>query len=306
MADELDKDIRTECRNTEEKSMDVEKLYPSIKAEEVSKLVGKAFLESDLEVNVNTEDLALYLTLTVDRKELVKRGLGRVTHTRKSTANNSPPGITTAEVFAKKRGYGDTVDEDEEGNDDHEEEENKSLFNPPVAAPTKLQKRKMLALTIEVGIKATMNGHMYKMCGKTFLQAEGGPIELELSGDLARVTMLLWDRMMMRRLEKAASSTSWDLYTYLRYVGDGNCAAEEATLGMRLVRAKFVVKPELVEDDRRIPGDQRTAELVAQVANKIFDFIKVTCDYPSKHTNQMVPILDLQVGVVGNKLTWQY
>ena len=35
-------------------SKDIEKLYPSLKAEEVSKLVGKAFLEYDLEVNVNT------------------------------------------------------------------------------------------------------------------------------------------------------------------------------------------------------------------------------------------------------------
>ena len=88
------------------------------------------------------------------------------------------------------------------------------------------------------------------------------------------------------------------MYTYLRYVDDGNCAAEEAPLGMRLVRGKFVVKPELVEEDKAVPGDQRTAELVAEVANKIFNFIKVTCDYTSKHTSQMVPILDLQVGMV--------
>ena len=44
--------------------------------------------------------------------------------------------------------------------------------------------------------------------------------------------------------------------------------------------------------------------MVAQVANKIFDFIKVTCDYPSKHNSHMVPILDLEVGVVDNKHTW--
>ena len=99
-------------------SMDVEKLYPSLKAEEVSNLVSKAFLESELKVNVNTEDLSLYLALTVDRKELVKRGLGRVTHTRKSQSNNSPPGISTAEVFAKQKHHREV----EEEVDDEEEE----------------------------------------------------------------------------------------------------------------------------------------------------------------------------------------
>ena len=44
-------------------SLDVENLYPSLKAEEVSKLVGKAFLKCELKVIVNTEDLSLYLAL---------------------------------------------------------------------------------------------------------------------------------------------------------------------------------------------------------------------------------------------------
>ena len=42
-------------------------MYPSLKTEEVSKLVGKALIESDLEVEVNDQDLALYLALTVGK-----------------------------------------------------------------------------------------------------------------------------------------------------------------------------------------------------------------------------------------------
>ena len=317
LADDLDKEVKTECRNTEEMlaalektnslenvkkfvvwSMDVEKLYPSLKAEEVSKLVGKAFLESELDVNVNEMDLALYLALTVSKEELKKKGLARVTHTRKSESHGAPPGITTAEVFTKQKRQGE---EDEE-----QEEAGKSLFHPLKASPTQLQKKKMMSLALEVGIRATMLGHMYQMSGKIYLQSDGGPIGLELSGALARVVMLLWDRELLRRLDKAASNTPWDLYAYLRYVDDGNYVAEEAPLGMRYVRGKFVVKPELVEEDRGVPGDQRTAELVAKVANNIFKFIQVTSDYPSKHTSKMVPILDLQVGVNNNEITWQF
>ena len=69
---------------------------------------------------------------------------------------------------------------------------------------------------------------MYQIDGKVFLQTDGGPIGLELSGSLARVIMLLWDQELLRRLDKAAANTSWDLFAYLRYVDDGNMAANEA------------------------------------------------------------------------------
>ena len=71
---------------------------------------------------------------------------------------------------------------------------------------------------------------MYQLDGKVHLQSEGGPIGLELSGALARVIMLIWDRELLQKLNRAAADTTWDLYTYLRYVDDGNCVAEEAPL----------------------------------------------------------------------------
>ena len=48
-----------------------------------------------------------------------------------------------------------------------------------------------------------MLGHMYQMSGKVFLQSDGGLIGLELSGAMARVVMLLWDRELLQRLDKA-------------------------------------------------------------------------------------------------------
>ena len=315
-------------------SMDVIKLYPSLKAEEVSKLAAKAFMESSLEVEVNSTDLALYLALTVERKELVKLGLGRVTHTRKA-ARGASPGITTAEVFAKQRREEEEEAEDEVELGGHslggvlgghpiagvlgghplgsvlrgsteESADAKSLFRLPEKSPTVLQRRKMIGLALEVGIKAVMQTHMYQLDGKIHLQSEGGPIGLELSGSLARVVMLVWDRELLQKLNKAAAGTSWDLYTYLRYVDDGNCVAEEAPLGMRFERGKFVVKPDLIEEDKLVPGDKRTAELVSKVANSIFKFIQIETDFPSNHPNNMVPILDLEVCVVNNKISWQY
>ena len=56
---------------------------------------------------------------------------------------------------------------------------------------------------------------------------------------LARVIMLLWDQELLRRLDKAAENTRWDLFAYLRYIDDGNMAANEVPLGTRYVRGKL-------------------------------------------------------------------
>ena len=68
------------------------------------------------------------------------------------------------EVFAKQGGG---------------EEENKSLFNLPEKSPTLLQRRKMIGLELEVGIRAAMQGHIYQLDGKVHLQSEGGPFGLD-------------------------------------------------------------------------------------------------------------------------------
>ena len=47
-----------------------------------------------------------------------------------------------------------------------------------------LQRRKMIGLELEVGIRAVMQGHMYQLERKVHLQSEGSPIGLELSGAL--------------------------------------------------------------------------------------------------------------------------
>ena len=48
---------------------------------------------------------------------------------------------------------------------------------------------------------------------------------------------------------------------------------------MRYERGKFVVKENLIEQDRLVPGDKRT-ELVAKVANLIYKFIQIETDFP--------------------------
>ena len=124
LADVLDKVTKTECTNSEEMlaelgkvntkenieklvafSMDVVKLYQSLKSKEVAKLMSKAYLETDVEVAVEQTELGLYLALIVIKEELARRGLGRVTHAWKKAGSNrgACSGITTAEVLSRRK-----------------------------------------------------------------------------------------------------------------------------------------------------------------------------------------------------------
>ena len=164
----------------------------------------------------------------------------------------------------------------------------------------------MISVALEAGIVAVMTHHVYSYADKTRLQTEGGSIGLELSGAVARVFMLLWDRKLLRALNKATQLLDWDLFMYLRYVDDSNTACNTMPLGARLVRGKVRVVEEKVEEDRQNPGDLRTARIVQEIANKICPFIQVTVDCPSMHNNNLMPILDLEVGVRDNKIVFQH
>ena len=304
MADQLDKAVGTECRSTEELvagmeevnnrndvekpvvfSMDVNSLYPSLKAKQVAEEISAVYLELELEVEVDTHQLGLYLVMVAGREEMVRQGLKHVTPTRRHTGG-SAPGITTAEVFG-----GEDCD---------------TKFIQARRKPTKGQRRKMMALAIKLGIVTVMKNHTYRFNGKVYLQEDGGPIGLELSGALARVFMLAWDRRLLRTLKKAMQGISWTLYMLLRYVDDSNAATDEVPLGARFENGKVKIKKNKVEEDRQVPGDVRTARLVQEIANGICNFIKMEIDCPSMNPDNKVPILDLKVGVQGDKIVYEH
>ena len=115
VADNLDKDVKTECRSTEEMvagiecvnqkthkdlvtcSMDVAALYPNLKAKIVAREIAAAFLKSELEIEVDTDQLGLYLLLVLAKEEVAKQGLSHVCPSRKATAGSECGTILAAE-----------------------------------------------------------------------------------------------------------------------------------------------------------------------------------------------------------------
>ena len=56
--------------------------------------------------------------------------------------------------------------------------ESEANWQFPKVEYTKLEKKKIVATIIQIGILVMMNTHVYSFDGKIFLQKEGGPIGL--------------------------------------------------------------------------------------------------------------------------------
>ena len=67
-----------------------------------------------------------------------------------------------------------------------------------------------------------------------------------------------------------------------------------------------MIKTEYIEPDMEVPPDKRSALVVQAVANSLFPFIQMEIDYPSMNECGKVPILDLQVNIVSNKVEYEH
>ena len=314
ISDVMDIEINTECRNTEEMiaeleknnhreeyetedekvvfSTDVKALYPSLKAEEVAKVVSQMYVESGITIDVDEDELALYLALVLERSEitennltdLVKRWKNENTH-----RSGRRPGITTSEVTGG------------------EAERKKSKFYPANRKPTSTEAKSMISFALQKAITAVMKHHMYRFKDAVYLQKEGGPIGLQLTGAIARTFMLWWDREMLKGINEATRNVHFQLFTYMRYVDDCNIVCTALPTNCRIedgnvVRCQSTDSMETANEK----SDKRTAEIIKEIANNICEFIKVEIDYPSAHENTYMPILDLEVKMENNRIMYRY
>ena len=141
--------------------------------------------------------------------------------------------------------------------------------------PDREATKKMLAEALSVAVKFTMGNHMYRFNGEVRRQREGGPIGLGLTGDVAQILMVWWDRELIKRLE----ARGMKVLLYLRYVDDINIVVKNM-LG-------------LTRSERLRPRDEANMRIVQEVANGIHPSIQVTIDCPSRYSDLHMPILGL-------------
>ena len=109
---------------------------------------------------------------------------------------------------------------------------------------------------------------------------------------------------MTQRLEEL----SWPPLMIKRYVDDLNAILTAVKPGVRFNQAenKLEVVEELMEEDRNKVKDELTMKVFGDVANSIDPDIEVEIDFPSKHPSQMLAILDMEMGMLENKVQYKF
>ena len=302
--EEADKASRTEVRCTEELSSRLTRVNEKIKAEGLSKgpyqkdgglVVGskdvKSFYpemdvedaeearleveESDLEVEVDTVEVALFLACSMTQQEIDEEGLKDVVHRRRFRAG-ARPGLTCKAVTAGPAGR----------------QADRSWL-PPIRAPDRGEKMKMVGCLIQAACKLVMQNHFYSYDNKIRKQRRGGAIGNKLTERLGKVLMKRHDRKYVEKL----AALGLESEDFARYVDDETEVMAAVEPGVRYDGERLVKIEELVEEDEGIEEDLRTMNLLKTIANDITECVQFTVDCPSLNQDKRVPVLDLGVSV---------
>ena len=126
-----------------------------------------------------------------------------------------------------------------------------------------------------------MDNHLYVFGDQLYHQTSGGgPIGLKVTGVLARLLMLYWDKEYLGKLATMGIVP----FMYQRYIDDLNIFTRSLSVG---------------EDDAEgVEVDEKTAKKIREVANTVRPrSIVMEEDYPSKHEVKTIPVLDMKFRV---------
>ena len=237
-------------------SADVKALYPSLNTDHTAEIVGQTFYESEYNFNeIDERELSLYLAINLKPEELEKREISQYCHKRRHK-KGAPPKITGCAI-------------------DNKIENRYSPWLEPEKAQDERTTKKMISIALEIVIKFIMNNHIYKINGICKRQTKGGPIGLELTGDIAQIYMVWWDKELKKRLYES----NIILLLYKRYVDDINM---------------IINKMKAISNKRDEEEDKNIMDKVRQIANSIHESIQIETDTPAQNKDKKMPILDIK------------
>ena len=138
-----------------------------------------------------------------------------------------------------------------------------------------------------------MGNQVYSFRGKTYLQGEHGSIGDEAVGMIASLVMIWWSRRLKLKLKELKIEN--DLMKI--FVDDLNGVFSSLPKGTEYIDGKLMFSEKKAEEDKDLPDDQVTMNVIKDIANNIEDMIVMTADYPSNHKVNRVPMLDVEVWI---------
>ena len=176
--------------------------------------------------------------------------------------------------------------------------EEESKLGEPQREPSEEEKTTILAVCMAVATKAAMGNHVFRIDNKTYNQEEGLPMGNPLTGVLARIVMLDWDRDFCTVIDNTRDIKR---KIHKRYVDDHFGAYRALEKGARWDRDSNQEVYEQAQLDVRAP-DARTMDVIKDAANSINKYIQFTKDTPSENTTGKMPVLDIQCWVSEGKI----
>ena len=150
-------------------SMDAEALFPSLALSDIMSGIWRLIMELDLEFNTfNYSEIALYLAVMYRREELVKQSVISCIPVRQVTidgTNRSEPTLAYLDNTTYTRVINGVKYRGTE----------KWVWTN-VRSPSKLQKKKMIAMGLMASTRTLLENHIYVFNGQLYLQKKGGPI----------------------------------------------------------------------------------------------------------------------------------
>ena len=265
-------------------SKDVEAFYPSMDVDLAAEEVKLEVEESDIDLEMDTEEAALYIACTMTPVEIEQEGLTHVVHKRRHKTGPRP-GLTCKAVVG---GASQRLDD--------------QAWIPPARRPGRRQKKRMAGCVLRSACRLVMQNHFYTYDNVIRKQTKGGAIGLKLTEKLGRLLMKRHDKKYTQLLRKLDIREE----IFDRYVDDETEGLAALDPGVRFEDGKLVMNEDKIEEDERKAEDERTFEVLKAIGNSIFDCIQFTIDVPSLNESGKLPVLDLNLRVVNDQFEHEF
>ena len=162
--------------------MDVKALYPSIDIDfAVEKCVEMIEKSESVFENIDTEELGLYLSLTLSLEERKKMKIEDFCAKRKRAGKK--PTITGCGTKEKK-------------------EERWNCWEKPEKVPKNEELKKVVAQALGVAMKTILKNHIFRFNDEIRKQRNGGAIGVKAAGDVANLFMCWWDQKFLEKVNE--------------------------------------------------------------------------------------------------------
>ena len=263
-------------------------LFPSLDSQACAALIRSEYESTD-KFTIESGDwreLMRYIVLNTSRSRVYKEGLGRCCPWRTGTRGRAP-GIKS--INAK---YQECKPEDNQ-------------FKFPKVEPHKWEIRRMVGISLEIGISTSFQLHTYPFGGRNYQQVKSGPIGARLTMAVARIIMQLWRRKVKQHLEEA------NLKVLLEggYVDDMRHVISMMEIGWRWDTdvSSFTFKEEWRAEDAGLTRKEITEREVLRMMNSIFGFLTFTKETQDEFSDGYLPTLDTAIRLETNgEINYKY